>query len=474
MKITVNLVCLIAGLVFCGQGKAQNLPNVLVFIADDLGYLDTEIAGSPDAITPNVRLLANQGLVFERAYVNSPSCAPSRAALFTGLRSQRNGVEENHDITRFDGVNHILTGFQSKGYEIAAFGKIRHGKLDGPDQWDHGIEHYGKTDFDVAELEEYLASRDASRPLLLMVGSRPPHVPWPPHSSFEPAKISLPVKSIDTPRTREIRSRYLQDVKNMDDQFGQALAAFEHHSEGDEIVLFTSDHGAQWPFAKWNLYETGTRVPMIVKWQGKVPAGQSTQALVSWIDIFPTLTELVGGGLENNIDGRSFADVLLNGKPQHRSQVFTTHTGDGNGKKAHNSYPMRAVVTERFKYIRNLHPEYVFSTHTVKNVFLDHNSYWPDWTQKAQSSATAASIVKAYLSRPAEELYDLVTDPYEQHNLAMEPDYTRVLLTLRGEIDNLMQASQDTGRVAGNPIRLVDCWRDGCQLTQTKPNEAND
>ncbi len=451
----------------CCCAQAKERPDILLFIADDLGYLDTEISGSPDAVTPHITQLAAEGMVLERAYVNSPSCAPSRAALFTGLRSQRNGIEANHDITRFDGVQHILTGFQALDYEIAAFGKVRHGGEKSRDKWDHGIEHYGSGTVIAEEIASFLAQRDDNRPLLLLVGSNPPHVPWPMHSSFDPDKVTLPVKSIDTPKTRVSWTQYLEGVKTMDGLFGQAKALFEQHAGNDNIIAFTSDHGAQWPFAKWNLYEAGTRVPLIVKWSGKVAAGSKSQALVSWIDIFPTLTDLAGGQLKADIDGKSFSGVLTQAKKQHRDKVFTTHTGDGVTANAANSYPMRAVVTERFKYIRNMHPEFLYTNHLTRNVHIDHNKHWPEWMAKAKSDAEASATVRAYLARPAEELYDLEKDPFEQHNLAQDPAYGSILLTLRQDLHQLMQQSQDRVVVTGNPIKLIDCWLDGCPLSTT-------
>ena len=463
----MNKLVVIFFLSLCCYAEAKDKPDILLFIADDLGYLDTEITGSPDAVTPHLMQFVTQGMVFERAYVNSPSCAPSRAALFTGLRSQRNGVEANHDITRFDGVKHILTGFQAFDYEIAAFGKVRHGGEKSRDQWDHGIERYGSGSVKVEEIASFLAQRDDSRPLLLLVGSNSPHVPWPMQSSFDPTKVTLPVKSIDTPKTRISWTQYLEGVKTMDGLFGQAKELFEKHTGNDGIVAFTSDHGGQWPFAKWNLYEAGTRVPLVIKWRGRIPAGSTNQALVSWIDIFPTLTDLAGGKLNGDIDGESFVDVLIKGKKQHRDKVFTTHTGDGIGNNAANSYPMRAVVTERFKYIKNMHPEFLYTNHLTRNVHIDHNKHWPEWMEQAKSDPKAAAIVRAYVARTAEELYDLQQDPNEQHNLAQDSAYADILLALRNDLHQLMQESRDRVVVTGSPIKLVDCWLSGCPLSVT-------
>jgi arylsulfatase A-like enzyme len=101
---------------------------------------------------------------------------------------------------------------------------------------------------------------------------------------------------------------------------------------------FTSDHGRQWPRGKWNLYDSGTRVPLIVTWPGKISAGPRSDAEVSWVDLLPTLIDLAGGEEPGDIDGQSFADVLLGRTQRHRAMIFTTHTGDGRM----NVFPMRS------------------------------------------------------------------------------------------------------------------------------------
>jgi arylsulfatase A-like enzyme len=116
--------------------------------------------------------------------------------------------------------------------------------------------------------------------------------------------------------------------------------------------LFTSDHGGQWPFGKWNLYDYGTRVPLQVYWPGKIKAGARTDVMVSWVDILPTLIDLADGKVPTGIDGQSFAPVLLRKTKNHRDKIFTTNTGD----KDMNVFPIRSVRMGKYKYIHNLTP----------------------------------------------------------------------------------------------------------------------
>jgi N-sulfoglucosamine sulfohydrolase len=139
------------------------------------------------------------------------------------------------------------------------------------------------------------------------------------------------------------------------------------------LFLFSSDHGAQWPFAKWNLYDAGVLVPLIISWPGMVKSKQHTDAMVSWVDFLPTLLELAGGKAPNNIDGQSFAGVLLGKTAQHRDRIFTTHSGDGHV----NIYPMRSLRTDGWKCIFNLHPDFASRVGTESSRALKGNALGP-------------------------------------------------------------------------------------------------
>ena len=132
----------------------------------------------------------------------------------------------------------------------------------------------------------------------------------------------------------------------------------KHGYADDTLFAFTADQGAQFPFAKWNLYDAGIRAPLIVRWPGKVKAGAVTPAMVSLVDLLPTVIEAAGGKTPERIDGRSFLAVLLGKGEGHRERVFAAHTGDGKMNRS----PMRCVRTSRYKYILNLAAENVYET----------------------------------------------------------------------------------------------------------------
>jgi N-sulfoglucosamine sulfohydrolase len=419
-----SLSCLIAfafafGLVALRAAEPKR-PNLVIFLSDDHSLLDSSVYGSKDVKTPNMERLAAAGLTFDRAFVASPSCAPSRAAMLTGLMPARNGAEPNHSKPRPE-LKKLPAYLHDLGYEVVAFGKVshyQHTKDYGFDYFAHDTYH---DDVAISVGVEWLRARKSTKPLCIFYGTNWPHVPWPKDGEgYQPAAVRVPENHVDTPRTREARARYYAAIARMDAELGQVYDAAREVLGPETFFLHTSDHGAQWPFSKWSCYDSGIRTPMIAVWPGKIPAGKRTDAMVSWVDILPTLVDLAGGPAPTGLDGRSFAGVLQARTQEHRDRIFTTHSGDGRM----NVYPIRSVRTADWKYIRNLHPEFYYSTHVDLAQAEDGGAYFGSWVAKAKSDPAAAKILQRYHERPSEELYDLRRDPLEQRNLAADPAQT--------------------------------------------------
>ncbi|MEK6248561.1 MAG: sulfatase-like hydrolase/transferase, partial [Planctomycetales bacterium] len=289
------------------------------------------------------------------------------------------------------------------------------------------------SNLDTDSLDRLLADHDSGQPLCLVICTWSPHIPWPENDGYDPQRIDIPPYLVDTPITRSARSRYYTDVTLLDARLGSCLDSLKQHDfEDNTMVVYISDHGAQWPFAKWNLYDAGIRVPMVIRWPGVVKQGQVTGALVSLVDLLPTLIEIAGGKIPDDIDGRSLVPVIKDGKDQHRTEIFATHTGDQNI----NEWPMRGVRTGRFKYIRNLQPDGVYDTHITLGKPVDGVDYWQSWQERAKTDPAAALLVNRYRHRPSEELYDLQNDPHELNNLAGEASYQRVKADLRERMES--------------------------------------
>lgn len=425
-------------------------PHLVVLLADDHSAADMSVYGAKDIPTPHLDRMAAAGMVFERAFVNSPSCAPSRAALFTGLYPAKNGAEPNHAKPHAK-LKRLPAYLKELGYETVSFGKTSHYAHVTEQGFDRA-ENFGYHDHaGVQACIDYLKQRKSEKPLALVFGTNWPHVPLPPPEGVDPAKVSVQPMHIDTPEFRLYRARYINAVMKMDAEIGAVYeAAKTHLGTANTFFLQTSDHGAQLPFGKWNLYDEGTRVPLIVHWEGKVTAGARTMALAQWIDILPTLIEIGGGTAPSVLDGKSLLPVLTGQTSTHREAIFTTHTGDNDM----NVYPSRSMRTAKWKYIRNLHPEYRFTSHIDRSMNEDSLAYIASWEKAAQSDSKAAFLVKRYRERPAEELYDLEADPFELHNLATEN--TTQLDAMRRGLDLWMKSTGDTQMVAGKPLLLSE------------------
>jgi N-sulfoglucosamine sulfohydrolase len=432
------------------RAERERPPDIVFFITDDQSQRDASPFGAEDIPTPNMQRLADAGLMFTQAYAASPSCAPSRAALLTGLMPARNGAEANHSRPRSD-VKKWPAYFQELGYEVVSFGKVAHSQH-APD---YGFDYFAEDRFHSAEAipaaVEFLRERDrdATRPLCFLVGTRWPHAPWPANTEgIDPDCLVLPTGSIDTTATRTWRARYVAAVMKADHDLGLIYDAARTALPESTIFLFSSDHGSKWPFAKWTCYEAGIRVPLVVVWPGVVKPRTHTDAIVSWVDLLPTLLEAVGGDPPADIDGKSFLPLLRGSTETHRDRVFASHTGDGNW----NVYPIRSYRSGEWKYILNLHPEFAFTTH----IDLGADSPWATWHAAAETSPAAAAIIERYHKRPREELYDLSRDPQEQRDLARDPAHTERLVQMRTELEQWMQEQQDKGRVSGKPRLLSE------------------
>jgi uncharacterized sulfatase len=438
--VTKPLSTALAALALLAPAGAADPPHVVVFLADDLGWADCSPYGGKDVPTPNVARLAADGMTFTHVFVASPSCAPSRAALLTGLDPMRNGAMLNHARPRA-AVKTWPAYFQALGYEAVAFGKVAHYAQVTGYGFDHASHFKYHEDDCVEAAVKWLAARKPGKPLCLLVGTNWPHVPWPKEPAVDPAALKLPPTLVDTPETRLARARYLTAVARADRDLAVAYDAARKHLGRNTLFVFTSDHGSQFPFGKWNAYDAGVRTPLIATWPGRVKPGTTAKAMVSWTDLLPTCLEAAGGTPPAGLSGKSFLGVLRGEKDAHREKVFVTHSGDGEM----NRYPLRAVRTRDWKYVRNLDPDAEHHTHVDKAAAGDGRDYWDSWAAKAKADPAAAAIVRRYHTRPAGELYDLAADPWELTNLAADPKHAARLKALRADLDAWMTDQGDEG-----------------------------
>jgi uncharacterized sulfatase len=445
-------VLLAGGLSVAPLAIASCLPNIVLYLSDDHGVDFVGCYGDPAVHTPNIDRLAREGVKFNRVFAPSPTCSPSRAAMFTGKWPQRNGTMGNHTDCR-PGTKSLAGWLKPLGYRVVAANKtdVRPRSVFGWERLaatlptDPKFRRYRDEGLDTAKVDAFLAAHvreHPGQPLCLLLGDNGPHVVWETNKTYDPARLPMTPLMVDTPKTRLALANYYQDITTTDRRVGEVLVSLKRHGlETNTLFIYTTDQGPEWPRCKWTLYDSGLRVPFIARWPGVLRPGTEQDALISLVDLAPTFVALAGGKPPGDLDGVSFADILFGKAKACRDELFATHSGDGTM----NLFPERAVRDARYKYILNLHPERDWTTHftKVEGIPNSHAEVWHSWLDKARENAAAAHLVNLIVHHPAEELYDTRTDPYELTNLAGRVELKPVLEHLRQDLAKWREQVQD-------------------------------
>lgn len=423
------------------KANREDPVNIVLFIADDLAVEDIGPYGNKVVRTPNLDRLAEESLLFRRAFAASPTCGPSRSTMFTGLLPFRHGGHSNHSGVKA-GTKSLVQYLQPLGYKVAIAGKLHVGpeevfpfeRVSKTNVPEPGFEkrpglHY---DLSMEPVDQWLGEQKKKDPFMLVVADHSPHVVWPEDAAYDPEKIDIPSRHIDTKDTRKSRARYYTDITKMDSNVGRLLKSLNKHQlSNNTIVIFVSDQGPQWPFGKWGLYDYGIQTPMLMRWPEQLKGGSETGAIVSLADLVPTFVEIAGGKSPENIDGKSFLPVLKGEEKTMRDVVFASHTGD----RKMNRSPSRMLRTKDYKYILNLAPEIRYTTHMDKSKNHDGGrEYWDSWREKSFRDEHASAVLWRYHNRPKEELYAINSDPHEQNNLARNPHYAELMDDFRAQM----------------------------------------
>lgn len=435
--------------------RAGDRPNVVFLMADDLSTWGVGVYGNPDARTPNLDRLAREGVTFRQAFVSTPVCSPSRAAMFAGVFPSRLGVSdwinpaEEPDV----GVSPDVVGWpevlKEAGYATAMIGKWHLGTRDdfhptrqGYDLF-HGFRGGGNRPIDPTlevdgretelkgSLPDLLTDRalrfvedHRDGPFLVSLHFRAPHQPYAP----TPAEDARALASVDPPvpdgfglpvdRVKKLRRDYLASVHSIDRNVGRLLARLADLGlEQNTLVIFTSDNGYMigehglWHKGNglWlgqgraghrpNMFDESVRVPFIARWPGKIPAGSTVDRSVSMVGLFPTVLELSGLPVPSGVtlDAPSFAPLMRGEAPAWDDTVFGLYDMHHYQKAA-----MRMIRTPEWKLIRHLE------------------------------------------EGGSDELYHLSADPHELANLSGVPAHASTEAALRHRLDG-WRASIDDG-----------------------------
>ncbi|WP_421827612.1 sulfatase [Larkinella sp.] len=422
-------------------------PNVIIIMADDLDSRQLSCYGGKNLKTTHIDALANEGLKFNHIYASEAMCVPTRASLFTGLYPVRHGSFQNHKPV-YDSLKSVGHYLADLGYRVGLTGKDHSTKPKTvfPFEIVTGFEPNcvaPTDDYQLNDVRKFI-TRD-NKPYCLFVMSINPHTPWTvgDTTEFDADKLILPANWIDTPVTRRQFVKYLAEVRRLDDQVGEITRLLkETGQDKNTIVVFLGEQGAQFPGAKWNLWDVGQKSSMVVKWPGTVKPRTETDALVQYEDITPTLVDLAGGKPIAGLDGKSFLPVLLGKSSTARPYAYGIHNNIPEG----NPYPIRSIRDTRYKLILNLTPDEEYYNRFMMNAKQkDRNSVWFSWVDQVPNDPKAKRITDRVVKRPAIEFYDTQKDPWELTNLATDPAHQNRIGQYRQKLETWMKQQGDAG-----------------------------
>ncbi|HOM16147.1 MAG TPA: sulfatase [Thermoguttaceae bacterium] len=452
-------------------------PNILLCIADDWGWPHAGAYGDPVVQTPTFDRLAREGVLFTHAFVTAPTCTASRGGILTGQAIHR--LEEGANLwsrlpAKFRCYPDLL---REAGYEVGFQGK----------GWAPGtLEGTGRTENPAGprykNFQQFLDKLPAGKPFCFWFGSTDPHRPYElgsgAASGMDPAKVRTPGWLPDTPTVRSDLCDYYFEVQRFDRDVGQIIALLENRGLLENtLVVITGDNGPPFPRGKANLYDAGCRAPLVVAWKGKVPGGRRVDDFVSLADLAPTFLEAAGLKPLPEMTGRSLLTILCSDKSGQvdptRDHVFLERERHAWVRPEGKSYPIRAIRTAEFLYLRNFRPElWPAGDPDFPNVVgfygdVDGSPTKTEILQRQAEPAMAPFYQRAFAKRPAEELYDLRTDPDQLHNVAGKPEYADIQAKLRSRLEQWMQQTGDP-RAQGE----TDRWDAACPYVgQKTPKE---
>ena len=418
-------------------GISADQPNIVFILADDCTFNEIACFGGKNVKTPNIDRIAREGVRFTRAYASMSMCAPFRAELYTGLYPARNGVTWNHSKCK-PGTKSVCHHMGGLGYRVGLAGK----KHASPPETFPFEDLKG---FPAGPGVREFITKDRAQPFCLFLCSSNPHAPWTKGdaSQFDPEKIKLAPVQHDNPPTREVMTRYLAEVGDLDREVGEILAMLEETGRAkDTLVMFSSEQGWALGFAKWSNWNIGVHTGLAARWPGRIQPGSESDALVQMTDVLPTFIEAAGGDpAAYGLDGESFLKVLTGRAKEHRRYVYCMHNNVPEGEP----YPIRSIRDGEFHYLMNLNCE---ASYHEKHVMVGNSRlvWWPALKEAAENGdARAKMLMEKYQNRPAEELYRVDRDAYEMRNLAGDPKYAELKARLRSELERWMAEQKDPG-----------------------------
>jgi N-sulfoglucosamine sulfohydrolase len=419
--------------------------------------------------TPNLDTLAADGMRFTHAYCTTASCSPSRSVILTGLFNHANGQygleHAAHHFRSFENVKSLPARLSAAGYRTARIGKF-HVAPERAYRFDEMLPGNPRNGVAMAERCRELIAAESDRPFFLYFCTADPHrgggvaeemaerpdrfgnrprgqsYPGIKPVHYDAADVVVPPILPDTPACRAELAQYYESVSRADAGLGRLVEILKQAGRyEDTLIVYIADNGIPFPGAKTTVYEPGIRLPCIVRNPYAEKRGVVSAAVVSWVDITPTILDFAGIelGADDKLHGRSFAPILEQEKPSRWDEMYASHTFH----EVTMYYPMRVVRSGRYKLIWNIaHPlPFPFASD------LWNSATWQDSLKRGEEFLYGKRTIKSLVHRPEFELYDLERDPDEIQNLASDPAH-------RDALNNLQDKLKEFQRRTGDPWLL--------------------
>ena len=455
------------------QPPARTRPNIVWISNEDMS---PRLGAYGDAVarTPVLDRLAKESVRFANAYTTAPVCAPSRAAIITGM--YQTSIGAHHMRTTEDRVPELpgpylaVPPFYVKAFpeylRAAGYYTSNRSKTD----YQFGVPF---TIWDETGRTAHWRNRaDRSQPFFSVFNIEVTHesqiFPSSPARAGKPVitnagTLEVPPYYPDTPVVRQELARMYDNIADMDAQVGAILKQLEEDGLADNtIVFYWSDHGDGVPRAKRSLYDSGLRVPLLIRWPIALgsgpPAGSVRDDLVSFIDLAPTVLALAGVEIPVHLQGRVLVGPRTAAAPEY---VFAARD------RMDIEYDMmRSARDARFLYIRNFSPELPYAGHII---YRNQSAIMQEWFRlQAERTLTGPAALWMRTSRPAEELYDTKADPHQIRNLSADPAHGATLERMRKAVTEWMARTHDQGLI--NEAEMIQrMWPGGVQPETAQP-----
>ncbi|CEJ81052.1 hypothetical protein VHEMI01204 [[Torrubiella] hemipterigena] len=452
--------------------------NILLLIADDLGRDQIACYGNDRIATPNLDGLAASGSRFNMAFASTASCSGSRTTVYTGLHTHENGsyglVGERNGFQTWPYVETAPQLFNRLEYKTGILGKI-HVAPESSYPWQVKSESESRNVAKTADEAEtfFQQAKKEDKSFFLTIGYVDPHRQLATRGGFgnmdgnydarlkdriySPDEVAVPPFLQDLPAIRQELAEYYRSINRLDQGVGMVLDALEREGlDKDTLVVFMSDNGPPFVNSKTTLYDAGIRLPLLMRVPGKT-AGIINENMVSWLDILPTFLDWAGhpdlppastSAIPRR--GRSMLPIMDAAEISSlwKQHVFGSHTFH----EITNYWPTRYARTRRYKYHRNVcwKLDFPFAMDLYASLSFEA-------MRNSQPPMIGRRSLQSYICRPAEELYDLESDPDEVKNLAEGSEHREILLELRKATESWQMETKD-----------LWLWKDGVALQRFK------